>query len=55
MKDVFWPSATCHHGQLLADFCLFSTEGIFDNVRIQEVFHSVCGSELLADRQRADI
>lgn len=41
--------------QLLADSSLFSTEGMIDNVRIQEVHHSVCGSELLADRQRADI
>ena len=41
--------------QLLADSYLFSTEGMINNVRIREVYHSVCGSELLADRQRADI
>lgn len=26
--------------QLLADSCLFSTEGMIDNVPIQEAFHS---------------
>ncbi len=31
--------------QLLADSCLFSTEGMIINVRIREVYHSVCGSE----------
>lgn len=41
--------------QLLANSRLFSMEGMIDNVRIQEVYHSVCGSEFLADRQRADI
>ncbi|WP_230202735.1 hypothetical protein, partial [Pseudomonas syringae] len=38
-----------------ADSCLFCTEGMIDNVRVQEVYHSVCGSELLADRLRTGI
>lgn len=38
----FPPTAVCclSPRQLFADFCLFSTERMIDNVRIREVYHS---------------
>jgi hypothetical protein len=41
-KRFYTTSAVCclSPRQLFADSCLFSTEGMIDNVRIQEVYHS---------------
>jgi hypothetical protein len=52
---TLWAVCCLSPWQLLVDSCLFSTEGMIDNVRIQEVYHSYAALNYLQTDNVADI